>query len=214
LSTEAMSRAYIQRFIDSQLRSRGITDERVLDAMSRVPRHAFVPLESVPEAYGDHPLPIGYGQTISQPYIVAVMSSLLQVDDRSKVLEVGTGSGYQAAVLAHLVDHLYTIEIVPALYYQAKDRLGRLGYGNISVVQGDGYLGLPEHAPYDGIVVTCAPDHVPGALTDQLVDGGHMVIPIGTSDGLQVLWVIENENGRIRSRRVTEVAFVPMTGEH
>lgn len=200
--------------IRSQLQSRGITHEPVLDAMSRVPRQAFVPSEMVDQAYGDHPLPIGYGQTISQPYIVAVMTLLLDVDSDSTVLEVGTGSGYQAAVLAEIVGHLYSIEIVPELYHQAKERLTRLGYENITLVYGDGYLGIPGHAPYDGIVVTCAPDHVPKSLTDQLGEGGRLVIPVGQSDAFQVLWLLEKRRGRIRSRRITEVAFVPMTGDH
>lgn len=189
---------------------KGIRDERVIAAMERVPRHLFVPEPYVPQAYEDHPLPIGYGQTISQPYIVAVMTELLQPEPTDKILEVGAGSGYQAAVLAELVARVYTIEIIPALAQEARERLARLGYTNVEVIEGDGYLGYPAEAPYDGIIVTCAPDHIPPPLVEQLADGARLVIPVGPAGYHQELWVVERRGAEVRSKKVMGVAFVPL----
>ena len=197
--------------VESQIRGRGIHDERVLSALTKVERHRFVPPESHSAAYGDHPLPIGRGQTISQPYIVALMTELLELKGMEKVLEVGTGSGYQAAVLAELAKELYTIEIVPSLAESARIRLLDLGYRNIRVKAGDGYQGWPEAAPFDGIMVTAAPDHLPEALLRQLKEGGRMVIPVGTS--FQELKKIVKRQGKIEITDVRPVRFVPMTGE-
>ncbi len=185
-------------------------DERVLAAMRRVPRHEFVPKEERRAAYRNRPLPIGHGQTISQPFIVALMTDLLRVNERSKVLEVGTGSGYQAAVLAELAGDVYSIEIVEPLGREAASVLARLGYANVRTRIGDGYAGWPEHAPYDAIVVTAAPDHVPPALVEQLKPGGRLVIPVGGFS--QDLMVIEKQaDGRTTSREVIPVRFVPLT---
>ncbi len=185
-------------------------DERVLAAMRRVPRHEFVPKLERHAAYRNRPVPIGHGQTISQPFIVALMTDLLRVNAKSKVLEVGTGSGYQAAVLAELAGEVYSIEIVAPLGREAASVLARLGYSNVWARIGDGYAGWPEHAPYDAIVVTAAPDHVPPALLEQLRPGGRLVIPVG---GLsQDLMVIEKQaDGRTTSREVIPVRFVPLT---
>jgi protein-L-isoaspartate(D-aspartate) O-methyltransferase len=185
-------------------------DERVLAAMRRVPRHEFVPKEERRAAYRNRPLPIGHGQTISQPFIVALMTDLLRVDEKSKVLEVGTGSGYQAAVLAELAGEVYSIEIVEPLGREAASALARLGYSNVRTRIGDGYEGWKEHAPYDAIVVTAAPDHVPPALVEQLKPGGRLVIPVGGFS--QDLMVIEKQaDGRTTSREVIPVRFVPLT---
>ena len=201
-----------RQMVDRQLAARGIKNERVLDAIRRVPRHQFVPGRLRDRAYDDSPLPIGNGQTISQPYIVGLMTELvdLQADDR--VLDVGTGSGYQAAVLAELVQHVDSIEIVESLAKDATERLKSLGYNNIRVRHGDGYAGLQSEAPFDAIVVAAAPDHVPPALIDQLAAGGKMVIPVG--DRLQSLMLIEkHSDGEVVRRNVAPVMFVPMTGE-
>ena len=203
-----------ERMVKFQIEERGIDDKRVIEAMKKVPRHEFVPPEYVHQAYEDHPLPIGYGQTISQPYIVAVMTELLRLTPDSKVLEIGTGSGYQAAILAELVKEVYTVEIIPELCEQAKRRLARLGYKNVYVKCGDGYYGWKEHAPYDAIIVTCAPDHIPQPLVDQLADGGRMVIPVGPPGGYQVLWLVERQGDKVTSERIMGVAFVPLTGRH
>ena len=207
------SNALLRRqMVDRQLAARGIKNERVLDAIRRVPRHQFVPKRLRDRAYDDSPLPIGNGQTISQPYIVGLMTELvdLQADDR--VLDVGTGSGYQAAVLAELVQHVDSIEIVESLAKDATERLKSLGYNNIRVRHGDGYAGLQSEAPFDAIVVAAAPDHVPPALIDQLAAGGKMVIPVG--DRLQSLMLIEkHSDGEVVRRNVAPVMFVPMTGE-
>ncbi len=192
-----------------QLRPRGLEDERVLEAMSFVPRHEFVPPDQVPYAYEDRPLPIGEGQTISQPYIVALMSELLELEWGDKVLEIGTGSGYQAAVLCELTPHVYSIEIVPSLAARAEATLQRLGY-TVTVKAGDGYLGWPEHAPFDGIIVTCAPEEVPEPLAEQLAEGGRMVIPVGPQWTNQTLYVLRKQGGRLESTAVIPVAFVPM----
>ena len=198
------------RMVETQIKARGVKDPRVLAAMEKVPRHEFVPPEYLDQAYADHPLPIGYGQTISQPYIVAVMTELLQLEPGDKVLEIGTGSGYQAAILAEITDKVYTVEIIPELAKSAEERLRRLGYTTIKVKNADGYYGWEEYAPYDAIIVTCAPDHVPRPLVRQLKDGGRMVIPVGPPGGYQSLWLIEKHDGEVKSRNVMGVLFVPM----
>jgi len=204
---------YHQRLqmVQLQLAARDITDTKVLDAMAKVPRHRFVPTQYRNDSYYDGPLSIGLGQTISQPYIVALMTQLAHIDSTSKVLEIGTGSGYQAAVLASLVDHVYTIEIVEPLCCRAESTLTQLGYGNVSVKCGDGYRGWPEAAPFDAVVVTAAPDHVPQPLIDQLRVGGRMVIPVGAHNQ-DLLLITKTENGSV-TKAVIPVRFVPMTGE-
>jgi protein-L-isoaspartate(D-aspartate) O-methyltransferase len=201
-----------ERMVEGQLKSRGIRDARVLTALGQVRRHCFVPPELQDQAYGDHPLPIGAGQTISQPYIVALMSELLELKGREKVLEVGTGSGYQAAVLAELTAKVYTIEIVPTLAFSSKERLARLGVKNVSVRAGDGYLGWPEEAPFDAIMVTAAPDHIPGPLVEQLKEGGRMVLPVGTYPYQQLKKGLK-QSGKLTITDVLPVLFVPMTGD-
>ncbi|MGE0356060.1 MAG: protein-L-isoaspartate(D-aspartate) O-methyltransferase [Burkholderiales bacterium] len=198
--------------VSRQLRSRGIADARVLEAMGRVPRHEFVPPALHPSAYGDFPLPIGHGQTISQPYIVAFMTEALRPRPTDRVLEIGTGSGYQAAVLAGLVAEVFTIEIVAPLGERARRDLARLGYGNVRVRIGDGYEGWPEHAPFDAIIVTCSPEHVPRPLVEQLKDGGRMIIPVGEAGIGQELYLLEKRGGKVVQRAVMPVRFVPMTG--
>ncbi len=202
-----------KRMVDTQMRARGIADERVLAAMEKVPRHEFVPADVFVQAYNDYPLPIGYGQTISQPYIVALMTELIQLKAGDKVLEIGTGSGYQAAVLAELTDGVYSIEIVPPLAERARALLDRLGYASVTSKQGDGYWGWQEQAPFDAIIVTCAPDHVPQPLLEQLADGGRMVIPVGPPGGYQSLWVITREGDEYHNFNWGGVAFVPLTHE-
>ncbi len=204
--------AAIQRFamVQKQLVGREITDERVLNAMRRVKRHLLVPEKYRNSAYLDSPLPIGHGQTISQPYIVALMTQLAQPDKNARVLDVGTGSGYQAAVLAELVPQVYSIEIICPLADSARERLEFLSYDNVEVRCGDGYEGWPEHAPFDVIIVAAAPDHIPQPLIDQLAPGGHLVIPVGRF--FQELLVIEKQkDGSVTKRSVAPVAFVPMT---
>lgn len=207
----------IQRTVDLTRREIGKTtlDSRVMAVMGSVPRHAFVPSNLVPQAYENRPLPIGHGQTISQPYIVALMTDLLSLDDDSIVLEVGTGSGYQAAVLAELVKSVYTIEIIEALGDEARTRLAHLGYANVTVRIGDGYYGWAEHGPYDAIIVTAAASHVPPPLVEQLKPGGTMVIPVGERFLVQQLLLIEKDTrGEVRTRQILPVAFVPLTGGH
>lgn len=203
-----------QRMVALQLEAPGrdITNARVLAAMGKVPRHEFVPQNLRHEAYADHPLPIGHGQTISQPYIVAYMTEVVDPRPGDKVLEVGTGSGYQAAVLAELVSNVFTIEIIEPLAKRAQADLARLGYTNVLVRAGDGYLGWPEAAPFDAILVTCAPDHVPPPLVSQLKEGGRMIIPVGPF-GDQELVVLEKRSGKVERRGVLPVRFVPMTGQ-
>jgi protein-L-isoaspartate(D-aspartate) O-methyltransferase len=200
--------------VDHQIRRRGVTDQDVLDAMERVPRHEFVPPQYQAQAYADHPLPIGYGQTISQPYIVALMTELLQLETTDRVLEIGTGSGYQAAILAEIVAEVYTVEIVEPLAIEARERLERLGFDNVHALHADGYFGWEEHAPYDAIIVTAAPDHIPQPLVQQLKDGAKLVIPVGPPGGYQTLWQITKEGDQVKKRNVTGVLFVPLTGEH
>ena len=195
--------------VRTQIEGRGISDESVLEALRRVPRHLFVPEGQRPHAYEDRPLPIGKGQTISQPYIVAYMTALLQPEAADKILEVGPGSGYQAAVLAEMVEDVYTIEIVPVLARTARRRLHQLGYDNVHVKQGDGYQGWKAHAPYDGIIVTAAPNHVPPPLVDQLKEGGRLVIPVGARRGVQTLKLIKKERGQIVTEDILRVRFVP-----
>lgn len=199
-----------ERMVVEQLAGRDIVEPRVLSAMRRVPRHLFVPESSRKYAYTDQPLPIGEGQTISQPYIVAYMTQALKLERGDRVLEIGTGSGYQAAVLAELVDEVYTIEIIPTLAQQARKRLIELGYSKVQVRTGDGYLGWPEAAPFDAIVVTAAPDHIPPPLVEQLAEGGRLVLPLG--EGYQELVRVVKEKGKIRQERLLPVRFVPMTG--
>ena len=199
-----------QRMIGTQLRGRDITDARVLQAMAAVPREEFVPQAQRPYAYEDRPLPIGQGQTISQPYIVALMTQLLEVQEGHKVLEIGTGSGYQAAILAELTPAVYTIEIIPELARSAGETLRRLGYASVEVKAGDGYQGWEEHAPFDAIIVTCAPEAVPEPLAEQLREGGRMVIPVGPQMGAQTLYLLEKRQGKLESTAVIPVRFVPM----
>ncbi len=200
-----------QRFqmVKRQLRGRDIIDPNVLTAMSKVPRHLFVPPGVRHYSYEDSPLPIGYEQTISQPYIVALMSQLLSLKPGEKVLEIGTGSGYQAAVLAEMGAEVFTIEIVPELGLQSGTLLDKLGYDGVNVKTGDGYLGWPEHAPFDGIIVTCAPTAIPEPLKDQLAEGGRMVIPAGESNR-QKLYLLKKNNGDIVRQSIIDVRFVPM----
>ena len=198
-----------QRMVQQHLVPRGIHDERVLAAMSKVPREEFVPPQSRDASYEDGPLPIGYDQTISQPYIVAFMTEQLRLKSSNRVLEIGTGSGYQAAILAELVSEVYSIEIVEPLARTAETTLQRLGYKNVNVKVGDGYKGWPEAAPFDAIIVTCAPDKVPQPLIDQLKDGGRMVIPVGERFA-QELYLLEKKNGQLKESVSLPVRFVPM----
>jgi protein-L-isoaspartate(D-aspartate) O-methyltransferase len=201
-----------QAMVEQQMRRRDIVDQRVLQVMERVPRHRFVPEVLQDSAYADRPLPIGEGQTISQPYIVALMTQLAQPTPQSRALDVGTGSGYQAAVLAELCEEVYSIEIIESLAERAGQCLAELGYHNIQVRCGDGYHGWPEHAPFDLIIVAAAPDHVPPALVEQLAPGGRLVLPVGTF--FQDLIVVEKQaDGDTRRWTVAPVAFVPMTGD-
>jgi protein-L-isoaspartate(D-aspartate) O-methyltransferase len=200
-----------ERMVREQIVARGVRDPRVLAALRSVPRHEFVPVEQRASAYEDEPLPIGDGQTISQPYVVAAMTEALALRGGEKVLEIGTGSGYQAAILAELAREVYTIEIVPALADSAKERLARLGYRRVHVRHGDGWAGWPEAAPFEAIVVTAAPEHVPEALVAQLAMGGRMVIPVG-DEGHQELWLLVRDETGVRRERLMDVRFVPMTG--
>src|SRR5262245_13407821 len=200
-----------QEMVDHQIRARGIINQAVLEAMLKVPRHRFVPAEYLTSAYEDTPLPIGEGQTISQPYIVAYMTEAADISENEKVLEIGTGSGYQAAILGELADEVYTIEIIPELAERARRTLGELRYENVHVKTGNGYEGWMEHAPYDGIVVTAAPNEVPKALIDQLAMDGKMVIPVGAGDQ-EMMIITRTANGLIEKRTIP-VIFVPMTGK-
>jgi len=200
-----------EEMVNNQIVKRGIKDERLLKAMLKVKRHRFVPEKMQSFAYIDRPLPIGEEQTISQPYIVALMTELLKLEGGEKILEIGTGSGYQAAILAELSKEVYTIEILEPLAKQAEKLLKDLGYGNITVKCGDGYLGWEEHAPFDAIIVTCAPPHIPQPLIDQLAEEGRMVIPVGTY--IQELKLLKKLNGKIEIISTVPVMFVPMTGD-
>ncbi len=199
-----------EEMVRNQIRARGVKDERVLAAMGKVPREEFVPDKQRPVAYQDGPLPIGEGQTISQPYIVAVMTELLEVKRGDRVLEIGTGSGYQAAILVELTPYVYTIEIIPTLAKRAEETLKRLGNTLVKVKTGDGYLGWPEHAPFNKIIVTCAPDRVPKPLQDQLAEGGRMVIPVGSQWTDQTLYLMRKKGGKLYRTAVIPVRFVPM----
>ncbi len=202
------------QMVADQIAPRGIADPSVLDAMRTVPRHKFVPDDMVEQAYEDHPLPIGYGQTISQPFIVALMTQTLEPKPGQRILEIGTGSGYQAAVLAELDVEVYTIEIIPELAEQATKRLEDLGYTNVHTLNADGYFGWEEFAPFDAVIVTAAPDHLPQPLANQLVEGGRLVIPIGPVGFVQTLWLFEKESGELQATNLGGVSFVPFTGEH
>lgn len=208
-----------QRMVDDQLRKAlfgrtPVKDEAVLNAFRKVPRHRFVPPELRDEAYSDYPLPIGQGQTISQPYIVALMTEAAHPKPTDKALEIGTGSGYQAAILAEIVEEVYTIEIIPELAKRAAQVLDELGYANVHTRIGDGYKGWPEEAPFDVIIVTAAPDHVPQPLVDQLAVGGRMVIPVGAEGGIQELKLLEKQpDGAVKQSTIEMVRFVPLTGE-
>ncbi|MBC8447136.1 MAG: protein-L-isoaspartate(D-aspartate) O-methyltransferase [Chloroflexi bacterium] len=202
-----------QQMVERTVRARGVSDVAVLRAMEAVPRHRFVLERYLGQAYADHPLPIGYGQTISQPYIVALMTELLGLQPGERVLEIGTGSAYQAAVLAELVDEVYSIEIVPELAASAAQRLQELGYDNVRVKQGDGYYGWEEYAPFDAIIVTCAPDHVPQPLVNQLAEGGRLVVPIGPPGGYQALWQYVREEDGLKAYNLGGVRFVPLLRE-
>ncbi len=200
------------QMVQQQIAWRGIRDTLVLNAMRKVPRHLFVPDYLVAQAYIDSPLPIGEGQTISQPYIVAFMTEALKLQGTERLLEIGTGSGYQAAILAEIVKEVYTIEIVPTLGKRAEELLQKMGYKNIQVIIGDGYRGLPAKAPFDAIIVTAAPDHIPQPLVDQLKAGGRLIIPVGNLE--QELILIEKKaDGSVTKKSVLPVRFVPMTGE-
>lgn len=191
-----------------------VTDEVVVTAMQAVPRHSFMPTDQTELAYNDHPLPIGYGQTISQPSLVAMMTELLQLEPGDRVLEIGTGSGYQAAILAELTDEVYTVEIVPELAAVAKGVFQELGYHQIQVDRRDGYYGWREHAPYDAIIVTAAPDHLPSPLVEQLSpEGGRMVIPIGPVGNVQTLWLVTRNGEDVEMEQLMDVTFVPFTRE-
>ena len=197
-----------QKMVQEQIRSRGISDERVIKALLKVPRHEFVPYRYKYRAYGDYPLPIAKDQTISQPYIVALMTELLNLNGDEKVLEIGTGSGYQAAVLAELAGEVYSIEIIKEMAESAQKLLEKLGYSKIRVKHGDGYKGWPEHAPYDAIIVTAAPAAIPVPLSEQLKEGGRMVIPVGGR--YQELKLVRKINGKIKVENIISVRFVPM----
>jgi len=198
--------------VEEQIIARDIKDEKVINAMLKVPRHLFVDESQWDSAYNDYPLPIGMGQTISQPYIVAIMTESLKLTGKEKVLEIGTGSGYQAAILAVIVEQVYTVEIIPVLYERAKKPLAE--YTNVKLSNHDGYYGWKEFAPFDRIIVTAAPDHIPQPLIEQLKDGGIMVIPVGPPGWNQVLWKVVKENDDVKTMKIIDVSFVPLTGEH
>jgi len=198
-----------ERMVRNQIEARGVKDKKILGAMRKVERHKFVPKRYQGEAYNDYPLPIGEGQTISQPYIVALMTAVLDLKETEKVLEIGTGSGYQAAVLGEICKHVYTIEIVDVLGKRSQRLLLDLGYTNITVKVGDGYKGWEEHSPFDAIIVTCAPSHIPEPLKDQLAEGGRMIIPVGESLHQKLVLLIKRE-GKITQKDIIPVRFVPM----
>ncbi len=202
-----------QAMVDLQIAARGVREPAVLAAMRKVPRHLFVPEALRASAYEDHPLPIGEGQTISQPYIVAFMTEALGVKPGAKVLEVGTGSGYQAAVLAEIGARVFTVEIVPGLAARSERLLGSLGYDSVRVRAGDGFFGWPEEAPFEGVILTCATPEIPGPLFAQLAEGGRLVLPLESESGGQVLTRVVKKDGRPRLTSLLDVRFVPMTGE-
>jgi protein-L-isoaspartate(D-aspartate) O-methyltransferase len=202
-----------QRMVKEDIQGRGIDDQRVLQAMLKVERHVFVLDAYRPMAYADRPLPIGEGQTISQPYIVALMTYHLHLKPEDRVLEIGTGSGYQAAVLAELTKEVYSIEIIEQLARTAQERLQALGYKNVWVKCGDGFYGWPEHAPYDAIMVTCATATIPERLIEQLGEGGRMILPLGDKPFVQSLTLVTKQGGELQRQSIADVVFVPMTGE-
>lgn len=211
---DTRSRQQRREFLVEERVRPAVNDQRVIDAMLAVPRHAFVPTDYLDQAYNDYPLPIGYGQTISQPSLVAMMTEMLDLQPGDSVLEIGTGSGYQAAILREMVDEVYTVEIIPELAGSARRIFNELGYQDIHTLRADGYYGWWKHAPYDAIIVTAAPDHLPSPLVAQLdPDGGRMVIPIGPPGGYQSLWLLERQGEDVSMERVMDVAFVPFTRE-
>ncbi len=201
-----------KQMVDTQLRGRDITDEKVLGVMEKIPRHKFMH-SFIAQAYEDHPVPIGYGQTISQPYIVALMTQWLGVESSYRVLEIGTGSGYQAGVLAELVDEVYTIEIIESLAERAEQTIMEVGYSNVMVKHADGYFGWEEKAPFDAVIITAAANHVPPPLIEQLKDGGRLIIPLASTTGFQTLTLVTKKGEDLDTRFITGVRFVPMTGE-
>ena len=202
-----------KRMLERDLKGRDIRDPKVLEIMGKVPRHLFVEPSLKSKAYADHPLPIGEGQTISQPYIVALMTQILKIQPGERVLEIGTGSGYQAAVMAELTDQVYTIEIIEPLTQQAAQRLKQLGYDKVRVKYGDGYFGWEEAAPFDAIIVTCAANHIPPPLIKQMKEGGRLIIPLGSTTYFQNLTLLTKKMGKTDVQHLLGVAFVPMTGE-
>ncbi len=200
-----------QKMVEKQIKARGVKNKRVLEALLKVERHKFVPKKYKNYSYEDYPLPIGYGQTISQPYIVALMTELIEPSPHDRVLEIGTGSGYQAAILAELCKEVYTVEIIPELANQAEKIFKELGYKNIKVRIGDGFYGWEEYSPFDGIIVTCAPEYIPEPLIKQLKEGGRMVIPVG--DYFQELVLVRKVKGKIKKKKIIPVRFVPMKGD-
>jgi len=206
-------RAERRRMIEKDVAGRGISDAAVLGAMAKVPRHLFVGPAVRDRAYGDHPLPIGEGQTISQPYVVALMTQALRLGPQDRVLEVGTGSGYQAAVLAEIVHDVFTIEIRKTLFETAEKTLAGLGYANIRTRHGDGYFGWSEHGPYDAIIITAAANHIPPPLLDQLKEGGRLILPLGSTVYYQTLTLVTKRSGEPEVEQMGGVAFVPMVGE-
>jgi len=202
-----------EEMVRRQIEKRGVHHKPTLAALAKVPRHKFVPPRMAPYAYEDRPLPIGYGQTISQPYIVGYMTEVLQPEPNFKVLEIGTGSGYQAAILAEIVDEVYTIEIIEELANAAKKRLQEMGYDNITVIRGDGFYGLEKKAPFDAIIVTAAAEFIPPPLINQLKDGGKMIIPVGSPFGVQWLVLVTKAGDRVTTDRLSPVRFVPLTRE-
>jgi protein-L-isoaspartate(D-aspartate) O-methyltransferase len=210
---EALFAKKRQLMVDEQLRRRDITDRRVLEAMERIPRHLFIDPRFRSEAYEDYPVPIEEGQTISQPYIVALMTQCLELKGQEKVLEVGTGSGYQAAVLAELADKVYTIEIQEALARKAAQILRHLKYNRVEVKSGDGFFGWKERAPFDAIIITCAASRIPPPLFEQLKEGGRLIAPLGDTNEVQVLTLVTKVKGQAKTKAISGVRFVPMTGE-
>jgi protein-L-isoaspartate(D-aspartate) O-methyltransferase len=202
-----------QRMVKEDLAGRNITDKKVLDAMGKVKRHLFLDKDLWDQAYKDHPLPIGEGQTISQPYVLALMTQALAIMPGEKVLEIGTGAGYQAAVLAELTDKVYTIEILPRLAQKAAQRLQAFGYASVKTKCGDGYAGWEEYAPFDAIIITCAADHIPPALLKQLKVGGRLIIPLGNSFSIQSLTLVAKKENEVKRESLGGVVFVPMTGQ-
>ncbi len=202
-----------REMVETQIIARGVSDRKVIEAFLNIPRHLFVPPEYRDQAYRDYPLPIGYGQTISQPYMVAVMTELLELDNNHKVLEIGTGSGYQTAILAWIAKEVYTVEKIPELSARAQKILGKLGFKNVHFKVGDGSLGWPEHAPYDRIIVTAAAPYIPPPLVEQLKDGGIIVIPVGDRNSQMLVRGVKTD-GTLKTEELFPCAFVPLKGEY